>query len=202
MLAPSRLKWRKLADDQPITVLLQEVAAGDKRALDSLVPILYPELKRLARSYMRDENPAHTLQPTALVNEAYVRLIQQAHPDYKSRAHFMGVAAHLMRQILIDHARTRKAEKRGGGVVPLTMDAAADIGVTRTSPMIAIDDALHELAKTDSLKAQLIEMRFFGGMTAEESAEVLGLAVTEVRRHLRVAQAWLQGELDRTGIKS
>jgi len=188
-----------LSEEQPITILLQEVAAGDKRALDSLVPLLYPELKRLARSYMRDENPGHTLQPTALVNEAYVRLTKQEHPDYRSRAHFMGVAAHLMRQILIDHARTRKADKRGGGVVPLTMDAAAAVGVARTSPMIAIDDALAELAKTDPVKAQLIEMRFFGGMTAEESAEVLNLTVTEVRRHLRVAQAWLQSELDRTG---
>lgn len=191
-----------MANEYPITVLLQEVAAGDKRAIDSLVPMLYPELKRLARSYMRDENPAHTLQPTALVNEAYVRLIKQEHPDYKSRAHFMGVAAHLMRQILIDHARTRKADKRGGGVVPLTMDAAAAVGVARSSTMIAIDDALAELAKTDPMKAQLIEMRFFGGMTAEESAEVLNLSVAEVRRHLRVAQAWLQSELDRTGERN
>lgn len=188
-----------MSNEQPITILLQGVAAGDKHALDSLVPMLYPELKRLARSYMRDENSAHTLQPTALVNEAYVRLTKQEHPDYKSRAHFMGVAAHLMRQILIDHARTRKADKRGAGVIPLTMDAAAAVGVARTSMMVAIDDALAELAKTDPVKAQLIEMRFFGGMTAEESAEVLNLGVAEVRRHLRVAQAWLQSELDRSG---
>jgi len=187
-----------LPQEQPITVLLQEVAAGDKRALDSLVPLLYPELKRLARAYMRGENPAHTLQPTALVNEAYARLVKQDHPDYQSRAHFMGVAAQIMRQILIDHARTRKAEKRGGGVVDLSLEEAAEVGVQRSVTIIAIDDALAELERTDKIKAQLIEMRFFGGMTAEESAEVLKMPVAEVRRHLRVGQAWLQRELDRT----
>lgn len=187
-----------MPQEQPITVLLQEVAAGDKRALDSLVPLLYPELKRLARAYMRGENPAHTLQPTALVNEAYARLVKQDHPDYQSRAHFMGVAAQIMRQILIDHARTRKAEKRGGGVVDLSLEEAAEVGVQRSVTIIAIDDALAELERTDKIKAQLIEMRFFGGMTAEESAEVLKMPVAEVRRHLRVGQAWLQRELDRT----
>ena len=183
-------------------MLLQDVAAGDKRALDSLVPLLYPELKRLAKAYMRGENSAHTLQPTALVHEAYARLVKQDHPDYQSRAHFMGVAAQIMRQILIDHARTRNAEKRGGGMVNVSLDGtgvtAAAVRVERGVTIIAIDDALAELERTDKLKAQLIEMRFFGGMTAEESAAVLKLPVTEVRRHLRVAQAWLQRELDRT----
>jgi RNA polymerase sigma-70 factor (ECF subfamily) len=187
-----------LPQDQPITVLLQDVAAGDKAALDLLVPLLYPELKRLARSYMRDEHRAHTLQPTALVHEAYARLVKQEHPDYQSRAHFMGVAAQVMRQILIDHARTRNAEKRGGGVANLSLDAAADVGVAEPAMLIAIDDALAELDRTDAVKARLIEMRFFGGMTAEESAEVLKLPVATVRQHLRVAQAWLQRELDRT----
>ena len=187
-----------LPQDQPITVLLQDVAAGDKAALDLLVPLLYPELKRLARSYMRDEHRGHTLQPTALVHEAYARLVKQEHPDYQSRAHFMGVVAQVMRQILIDHARTRDAEKRGGGARNLSLDAAADVGVAEPEMLIAIDDALAELGRNDAVKAKLIEMRFFGGMTAEESAEVLKLPVATVRRHLRVAQAWLQRELDRT----
>ncbi len=186
----------RLPQEQPITILLQEFASGDKSALDRLVPLLYPELRRLARSYMRGERPDHTLQPTALVHEAYARLVNQEQPDYRSRAHFMGVAAQVMRQILIDHARTRNAEKRGGGAANLPLELAAAVPVGEPATILAIGEALDRLARNDSLKARLIEMRFFGGMTAEESAEVLNLSVTEVRRHLRVAQAWLQRELD------
>jgi RNA polymerase sigma-70 factor (ECF subfamily) len=190
--------WSELAEDQPITTLLHEVAAGNKSALDRLIPLLYPELQRLARGYMRNERDGHTLQPTALVHEAYARLIRQDHPDYSSRAHFMGVAAHLMRQILIDHARASKAEKRGGEAEKVSIDGDNGLAVERPSAMIAIDEALAELARKDPVKAQLVEMRFFGGMTAEDSAEVLKMTVAEVRRHLRVGQAWLQRELDRT----
>jgi len=186
----------RLPQEQPITTLLHAFASGDKSALDRLVPLIYPELRRLARGYMRNERPGHTLQPTALVHEAYARLVKQEQPDYRSRAHFMGVAAQVMRQILIDHARTRDAEKRGGGVANLSLEMAAGVPVHEPSTIIAIDEALDHLARNDSLKARLIEMRFFGGMTAEESAEVLKLSVTEVRRHLRVGQAWLQRELD------
>jgi RNA polymerase sigma-70 factor, ECF subfamily len=189
-----------LAEDQPITILLHEVAAGNKSALDRLIPLLYPELQRLARGYMRNERDGHTLQPTALVHEAYARLIRQDQPDYNSRAHFMGVAAHIMRQILIDHARTSKAEKRGGDVAKVSFDEVTGVALERPSAMIAIDDALAELARKDAVKAQLVEMRFFGGMTAEDSAEVLRMPVAEVRRHLRVGQAWLQRELDRTTV--
>lgn len=188
-----------LSNDEPITTLLQQFAAGDKSALDRLVPLLYPELKKLARSYMRNEKIGHTLQPTALVHQAYTRLIRQDQPDFRSRAHFMGVAAHIMRQILIDHARTRDAEKRGGGAAKLSL-AAVDIAPADRPPLIlAVDDALTQLSRTDPVKGRLIEMRFFGGLTAEESAEVLNIPVADVRRHLRVAQAWLQRELDRTG---
>jgi RNA polymerase sigma factor (TIGR02999 family) len=186
----------RLPQEQPITALLHEFASGDKSALDRLVSLLYPELRRLARSYMRNERPGHTLQPTALVHEAYARLVKQEQPDYGSRAHFMGVAAQVMRQILIDHARTRNAEKRGGGAANLSLEIAAGVPVSEPFTIIAIDDALEQLAQNDSLKARLIEMRFFGGMTAEESAEVLKLPVTEVRRHLRLGQAWLQRALD------
>jgi RNA polymerase sigma factor (TIGR02999 family) len=184
-----------LPQEQPITALLHEFASGNKSALDRLIPLIYPELRRLARSYMRNERPGHTLQPTALVHEAYARLAKQEQPDYRSRAHFMGVAAQVMRQILIDHARTRDAEKRGGGAANLPLEMAAGVPVGQPLTILAIDEALDHLARNDSLKARLIEMRFFGGMSAEESAEVLNLSVTEVRRHLRVGQAWLQREL-------
>jgi len=179
----------------PITLLLKEFAAGDKRALDSLVPLLYPEIRRLARGYISNERPGHTLQATALVHEAYARLVKQDQPDYRNRAHFLAVAAQVMRQILIDHARARNAEKRGGGAAKVMFDQALSIATERPSMMIAIDDALSELARQDALKSRLIEMRFFGGMTAEECSEVTNIPVTEVRRHLRVAQAWLQREL-------
>lgn len=186
----------RLPSEQPITVLLHEFASGNKSALDRLVPLLYPELRRLAQSYMRNERPGHTLQPTALVHEAYERLVKQDQPAYASRAHFMGVAAQVMRQILIDHARTRDAEKRGGGAPNLSLEMAAGIPAGDPATLLAVDEALGQLARNDSLKARLIEMRFFGGMTAEESAEALKLSVTEVRRHLRVGQAWLQRELE------
>lgn len=186
-----------MAENQPITVLLQRFASGDKGALDRLMPLVYSELQRLASGYLRGERPGHTLQPTALVHEAYVRLLKQDQPDYHSRAHFLGVAAQVMRQILIDHARTRNAEKRGGGRSKISIEQAGEIPMDRPSMMIAIDDALALLQQKDAAKARLIEMRFFGGLTAEESAEVMQIPVTEVRRHLRVAQAWLRRELDR-----
>ena len=180
--------------DTSITVLLQQFARGDKNALDTLVPLLYPELRRLARGYMRKEDHDHTLQPTAVVHEAYARLIKQQVPDFRGRAHFLAVAAQIMRQILIDHARVRHAAKRGGGARKAP-NGAVDIAVEQSPAVLAVDDALQRLSKTDSLKGKLIEMRFFGGLTADESAEVLDIPVAAVRRHLRVAQAWLQREL-------
>jgi len=188
----------QLAENEPITSLLQDFAAGNKAALDRLMALLYPELRRLARGYMRNERTAHTLQPTALVHEAYTRLVKQSQPDYRSRAHFMGVAAHIMRQILIDHARASNAEKRGGKVAKVPLDEVTELAAERPSAVIAIDDALRELERNDPLKAQLVEMRFFGGMTAEDSAEVLKITTAQVRRQLRVGQAWLQRALDRS----
>jgi RNA polymerase sigma factor (TIGR02999 family) len=188
----------RMSEDQPVTTLLRDFASGNKGALDRLIPLVYPELQRLARGYMRNERTGHTLQPTALVHEAYARLVQQDQPDYNSRAHFMGVAAHIMRQILIDHARASNAEKRGGKAAKVPLDEVTDPAAERPSAMIAIDDALRELERNDPLKAQLVEMRFFGGMTAEESAEVLKITADQVRRQLRVGQAWLQRALDRT----
>lgn len=182
---------------QPITRMLQDFAGGDKTALDRLMPLVYSELRRLADGYLRNERTAHTLQPTALVHEAYIRLVGQDHKAYQSRGHFLAVAAHVMRQILIDHARSRGADKRGGGQRGCSIHEAIDAAVERPPALIAVDDALQDLEALDARKAKLVEMRFFGGLTAEESAGVLDLPVEKVRAELRVAQAWLQRELDR-----
>jgi RNA polymerase sigma factor (TIGR02999 family) len=189
-----------MAGAQSITLILQEFAAGDKTALDRLMPLVYAELRKLANSYLRNERSGNTLQPTALVHEAYVRLVDQDQPDYRNRAQFMSVAAHLMRQILIDRARARNAGKRGGGQLKYSLDEAINAAAQRPSIMIAIDDALGELERKDPIKTKLIEMRFFGGLTAEESAEILDLPVQKVRGELRVAQAWLQRELGRGSV--
>lgn len=188
-----------MTENPPITLLLQAFSAGDRNSLDDLMPLVYAELRKIAEGHLRNERPGHTLQPTALVHEAYSRLIEQKQPDYRNRVHFLAVAAQVMRQILIDHARKKYAAKRGGSTPKFSIDEACDAAVERPSLMIELDDALKALENQDRLKAQLIEMRFFGGLTAEESAEVLGLGVNDVRRGLRVAQAWLQRELDRSG---
>lgn len=188
-----------MTENQPITHLLQAFSGGDRTSLDDLIPLVYAELRKIAEGHLRNERPGHTLQPTALVHEAYARLIEQKQPDYRNRVHFLAVAAQVMRQILIDHARKKYAAKRGGATPKFSIDEACDAAVERPSLMIELDDALKALERQDPLKAQLIEMRFFGGLTAEESAEVLGLPVNDIRRGLRVAQAWLQRELDRSG---
>ncbi len=182
---------------QPITSALQELARGDKSALDRLMPFVYAELKKLAGHYLRQERPGHTLQPTALVHEAYFRLVDQDLPDCKGRSHFLGVAAHVMRQILVDHARSRAAAKRGAGQAVFSLDEFMDAPIQRPAAMILVEDAIQALEIHDARKAKLIEMRFFGGMTAEESAEVLDLPVEKVRGELRIAQAWLRRELDK-----
>ena len=186
-----------MSESQPVTLLLRRLKDGDKGALDGLIPVVYAELRRMADAYLRRERPGHTLQPTALVHEAYMRLVGQDQPDYQSRAHFYGVAAQVMRQILVDHARRRTAAKRGGGVRPVPIDQAAALVEERADVIVALDEALKTLEEHDPAKAKLIEMRFFGGLTAEESASVAGIPVQTVRRHLRVAQAWLQREVDR-----
>jgi RNA polymerase sigma factor (TIGR02999 family) len=181
---------------EPITNALHDLAKGDPTALERVMPLVYAELRRLAGHYLRQERKEHTLQPTALVHEAYFRLAGEKQPEYQNRSHFLGIAAHAMRQILIDHARTRNAAKRGGGRAPFSIDECMDAPLERPSALIQVDDALKALEAHDARKAQLIEMRFFGGMTAEESAEALGLPVQKVRAELRIAQAWLKRELD------
>lgn len=191
-----------MAENLPITVLLHAFSDGDKAALNDLIPLVYAELRKIADGHLRHERPGHTLQPTALVHEAYARLIEQKQPDYRDRVHFLAVAAQVMRQILIDHARRKFAAKRGGSRPKYSLDEACDAAVEKPSLMIDLDDALKALETHDPMKARLIEMRFFGGLTAEESAEVLRLPVNEVRRGLRIAQAWLQRELDRTAAEA
>jgi RNA polymerase sigma factor (TIGR02999 family) len=186
------------AASKSITLMLKEFSAGDKSAMDQVMPLIYAELRRLARNHLRRERVGHTLAPTALVHEAYMRMIGQSYCDYRSRAHFLGIAARVMRQILIDHARTRNAGKRGGGEPVDLFDENQHAAMDRAPSLIAVDDALETLERRDPRKAKLIEMRFFGGLTAEESAEVLDLPVEKVRAELRVAQAWLEVELDRT----
>lgn len=182
-----------------ITILLHDVAHGDKQALDRLLPLLYTELRRLADSCLRRERPGHTLQPTALVHEAYLRLVQQDQPDYRNRSHFYGVASQVMRQILVDHARTRNAAKRGGGAAASPLDESQAHTGDQTSLMIALDDALKTLAEQSPLKARLIEMSYFGGLTQEECAEVESMPAHAVYRELRLARAWLQREIAHMG---
>jgi RNA polymerase sigma factor (TIGR02999 family) len=176
-----------------ITRLLQRVQTGDKDALNSLIPLVYGELKKLASAHLRRESKADPLQSTELVHEAFLRMAGSRHPSYENRSHFYGIASRLMRQILVDLARARTTEKRGGPEVALT--EIPELGRQPDRSLLLIDDALQRLDKTDPLKVQLIEMRYFGGMTADESADALSLSVHVVRRELRLAQAWLRKEI-------
>jgi RNA polymerase sigma-70 factor (ECF subfamily) len=176
-----------------ITELLQRVQAGEQEALNAVIPLVYSELKRLAASHLRREGRAEPLQTTALVHEAFLRLAGARHPSYENRSHFYGIASRLMRQILVDAARARAAEKRSGQEVGLT--DIPDLGHQPDGALLAMDGALEQLGHADPVKVQLIEMRYFGGMTAEESAEALSISVHVVRRELRLAQAWLRKEM-------
>jgi RNA polymerase sigma factor (TIGR02999 family) len=178
-----------------ITVLLSRVNRGDQDAFDSLVPFVYQELHRIAEGYLRRESDKnHTLQPTALIHEAYLRLVHGDGVDFQSRKHFFVVAARVMRRILVDHARARCAAKRGADVT-VALDPNSDFAPDRERIVVALHDALEALAREDDRKARLVEMRFFGGMTAEEIADCVGTPVHVVRRELRGAQDWLQREI-------
>ena len=181
---------------EQVTEILHRFGSGDEDALKRLIPLVYAELHKLAGAYLRRERPQHTLQPTALVHEAYLRLAAQAQPDYRSRTHFYGVAAQVMRQILVDHARSRNAAKRGGGQQHLSLDSALTYTADRATAMMALDDALKSLAKEDPRRAQLVETRYFGGLTTEECADLFEMQPQQVYRELRIAQAWLQREMN------
>lgn len=178
-----------------ITQLLVNWRQGDEKALLQLLPIVYQELHKIADGYLRRERSDHTLQPTALIHEAYLRLVDQNINSWQSRAHFYGVAAHLMRQILVEHARSRNAVKRGRGTVYLSIDEALDYSQEQAAELVALDDALIGLAKVDERKCKVIELRFFGGLSVEETAEVLSVSVPTIVRDQRIAQAWLHREL-------
>jgi len=179
-----------------ITELLVAWSGGDRSALDQLAPVVYEELRRQARALMARERPGHTLQTTALVNEAYLRLVDCNRMRWQDRAHFFAVSAQMMRRVLVDYAR-RQNVKRGGGLKRVSLDEAADIGIDRAAEFVAIDDALNTLAEIDPRKASVVELRFFGGLSVEQTAETLKLAPITVIRDWNMARAWLYLELSR-----
>lgn len=179
---------------QNVTQLLQDWANGIEAARDELLPLVYDSLRHIAQNRLRNEREAHTLQPTALVNEAYLKLVDQS-VSWQSRAHFFGVAARLMREILIDHARARQRTKRGGEWQRISLTDAETIAQEQTIDLLTLDDALQRLALVDSRKSLVVELRFFGGLTLEETAEVLRISTPTVEREWRAARAWLQTEL-------
>jgi RNA polymerase sigma-70 factor, ECF subfamily len=177
-----------------VTEFLRAWSDGDRAALDSLTPIVYDELHRLARRYMKGERPGHSLQTTALVNEAYMRLVDYKRMNWQNRAHFFAVSAQLMRRILVDHAR-RHNLKRGGDILHVSLDETAMVGSERAADLVALDDAMNLLAKLDPRKVQVVEMRFFGGLSVEETAEILKVSAVTVMRDWSTAKAWLYREL-------
>ena len=178
-----------------ITQLLADASSGDQAALDALLPLVYNELRRLADHYLRHERPDHTLQATALVHEAYLRLVDQTNISWQNRAHFFSVAAQVMRHILVDHARKVHAEKRGGGEHKLSLDEAVSFFEERDVNLVALDEALTELAQLDAQQSRIVELRFFGGLKIEEIAEVLKITPGAVRYDWRMAKAWLHRAL-------
>ena len=179
-----------------VTQLLVRWGDGDPAALDKLVPLVYRELRRLASNYLRRERANHTLQPTALVNEAYLKLIDQKNAKWQNRAQFFGVAAQLMRRILVDHARLRQAEKRGGtGQQRLSLSAADRASDETEVDLLALHEALDELARVDQQQSRIVELKFFGGLSIEETAEVLGVGHATIERDWKMARAWLRSKL-------
>jgi RNA polymerase sigma-70 factor, ECF subfamily len=180
---------------QAVTQLLGEWSNGDEAALGKLFPLVHPELHRLAHHYMSRERMGHTLQTTAVLNEAYLRLVDETKPVWQGRSHFIAVAAQLMRHIMVDHARKHQSLKRGGGALKVTLDEAALVTETRSHELLDLDEGLERLAAQDARKAQIVELRYFGGLTVEETAEFLKLSQRTVEREWTVAKAWLYREL-------
>ncbi len=186
------------ASPKEVTQLLVDWSHGDQSALDQLMPLVYDELRRLAHRHMGRERAQHTLQTTALVNEAYLRLVEQKHVHWENRAHFFAIAAQFMRRILIDYARKRGYAKRGGGALHVPLDEAAVLTEERAADLIALDEALNRLAELDPQQCRVVEVRFFGGLTVEETAAVLGLSVDKVKREWSTAKAWLAKQMSET----
>jgi RNA polymerase sigma-70 factor, ECF subfamily len=180
-----------------VSELLSALANGSPTAAEQLMPLVYGELKRVARAYMRRERPDHTLQTTALVHEAYLRLVRQENARWQGRSHFFGIAAQLMRRVLIDHARGHLRQKRGGAQVTLPLNEALAFSPEHSEDLLRLDEALHRLSKLDPRQGQVVELRFFGGLSVEETAEYLKISPKTVKRDWAVAKAWLHGELRR-----
>ena len=184
-------------DSSPVTGLLLRWGAGDEDCLNQLLPLVEDELRRIAHFLMRKERQGHTLQTTALVNEAYMKLVDQSHANWKNRAHFVGVAATLMRRILVDHARGLQRNKRGGAAEHLLLDEGLVFSPAKSAALIALDDALEDLARMDPRKAQVVDLRYFGGLSVEEAAEALHVHPNTVIRDWDLARKWLKRELTR-----
>lgn len=183
-----------------VTELLHAWREGDRSALDRLVPLVYSNLRTMAAAHLRRESGSQTIDPTALVHEAYLRLVGETDPEFHNRAHFLGVASRVMRQILVDRARARNADKRQGGVrVPLEEDVV--FTGARAAMVVALDDALRDLERQDPDKARLLELKYFGGLTAEDSSALLGVPLHKINRQMKLAQAWLRRELDGKGTR-
>lgn len=182
-----------------VTILLQQWSRGNQGVIEQLFPLVYDELRKLAGGYLRRERPDHTLQSTALVHEAFLRMVDQQAVEWQSRAHFFGIAARIIRQILVDHARARRAQKRGGDALTLPLDEALAVPERKNVDLVALDDALTALARMDERQAKVVELRFFAGLSIEETAEALRTSAATVKRDWLVAKAWLLRELDRSG---
>ena len=187
-----------LPEPREVTALLRDWSGGDRQALERLMPLVYGELRRLAASYLRAERPDHTLQPTALVHEAYLRLVDQRSVSWANRAHFFGIAAQLMRRILVDHARKRQAAKRARRLPRHRRSRRSRRPDDRAPELLALDGALSDLEKLDPRQARIVELRFFAGLTVEETAEVTGVSPATVKREWRTARAWLRREMGRS----
>ncbi len=188
-------------DSDDITMLLQAMRAGDANAADHLLPLVYQELHRLAKTYMRRERAEHTLQPTALVNEAYLRLAG-GDVSWQNRQHFIGMAAHVMRRVLVDHARQRNAEMRGGGLKRVDMDDGVAIANDRLEEAVMIDEALHRLTEREPRQARIVELRYFGGLSVEQICSLTGISPRSVKRDWALARAWLYQQLKGPGSLS
>ena len=184
-----------LGTSHEVTQLLIEWGNGDHQALDRLMPLVYAELRQMAHRYMSRQSPGHTLQTTALINEAYLKMVGQQEKHFQNRAHFFGIAAQAMRHILVDYARSKQYAKRGGDAPVVSLDEALTVSAERAGELVALDDALKELAGIDPRKCQVVELRFFGGLSVEETAEVLKVSEITVMRDWRLAKLWLAREL-------
>jgi RNA polymerase sigma factor (TIGR02999 family) len=184
--------------EQNVTQLLIELTGGNTQVLEGLLPIVYGELRELANNYLRRERADHTLQPTALVHEAYMKLVDQRNVQWQNRAHFFGVAANIMRRILVDHARKHNSEKRGGEFSKEQLEEAlVVVSDEKSFELLALDEALENLNEMDPQKARIVELRYFGGLSVEETAEVMGVSEITVKRHWKLAKAWLYGQIAR-----